>query len=52
MEVTNKMVHEAIKQAVKDKILPTHAHEELYIHHWESVKRMIEKALEYEGQEL
>ena len=52
MEVTNKMVHEAIRQAVKDKMIPTHAHEELYIHTWESVKRMIEKALEYQGQEL
>ena len=52
MEVTNKMVHEAIKQAVKDKIIPTHGDEELYTHHWESVKRMIEKALECEGEEL
>ena len=52
MEVTNKMVHEAIKQAVKDKIIPIHGDDELYIHHWDSVRRMIEKALEYEGQEL
>lgn len=52
MEVTNAMVHAAIKQAVKDKLLPTHATMDVYTHHWESVKRMIEKALEYEGQEL
>lgn len=52
MEVTNAMVHAAIKQAVKDKILPTHAHEELYLHHWDSMKRIIEAAIEKEGQHL
>lgn len=52
MEVTNEMVHAAIKQAVKDKILPTHAPEEVYIHHWESMKRIIEAALTKEGQFL
>lgn len=52
MEVTNAMVHAAIKQAVKDKILPTHAHEELYLHQWASVKRIIEAAIEKQGQYL
>jgi len=44
-EVTDEMVHAAVKQAVKDKILPTHADMDTYIHHYESVKRMIEAAL-------
>tara|TARA_R100000541_G_C1875270_1_gene81498 strand:+ start:728 stop:886 length:159 start_codon:yes stop_codon:yes gene_type:complete len=52
MEVTNKMVHAAVKQAVKYKILPTHADMDTYTHHYESVKRMIEKAIEKEGQEF
>ena len=46
MKVTNKMVHAAVKQAVKDKILPTHADMDTYIHHYESIKRMLEKAIE------
>jgi hypothetical protein len=49
MKVTNKMVHAAVKQAVKDKILPTHADMDTYTHHYESVKRMIEKALNSTG---
>ena len=52
METTNAMVHAAIKQAVKDKILPTHATMDTYTHHWESMKRIIEAAIEKEGQEL
>ena len=50
MKVTNKMVHAAVKQAVKDKILPTHADMDTY--HYESVKRMLENAMEKEGQEF
>lgn len=50
MEVTNKMVHVAVKQAVKDKILPTHSDMDTYTHHYESVKRMLEKALEHQGE--
>lgn len=52
MEVTDAMVHAAIKQAVKDKIIPTHAHEELYLHHWASIERMIKAAIEMEGKQL
>ncbi len=52
MDVTDAMVHAAIKQAVKDKIIPSHAHEELYLHHWSSVERMIKAALEMEGKHL
>ena len=52
MEVTNAMTHAAVKQAVKDKILPTHSDMDTYTHHYDSVKRMIEAALEKEGQEL
>lgn len=52
MEVTDAMVHAAIKQAVKDKIIPSHAHEEMYLHHWESIERMIKAALEMEGKQL
>jgi hypothetical protein len=52
MEVTDAMVHAAIKQAVKDKIIPSHAHEDLYLHHWASVERMIKAAIEMEGEHL
>lgn len=52
INVTNAMVHAAIKQAVKDGILPTHADMDTYTHHWESMERIIEKALEKEGKEL
>lgn len=52
MEVTNAMVHAAIKQAVRDKILPTHATMDVYTHHWDSMKRIIVSALEKEGQHL
>jgi len=52
MEVTDGMVHAAIKQAVKDKILPSHAHEEMYLHHWASVERMIKAAINAEGKQL
>jgi len=52
MEVTNKMIHAAVKQAVKDKILPTNSDMDTYAHHYESVKRMIEKALEKQGEEF
>ena len=50
MEVTNEMVRAAVKQAVKDKILPTHADMDTYTHHYESVERMIEKALEQSNE--
>lgn len=52
MEVTNAMVYAAVKQAVKDKILPEYADEEAYMHNYESVERMIKAALDKEGQEL
>lgn len=52
IDVTNSMVHAAIKQAVKDGILPTHADMDTYTHHRESMERIIEKALEKQGQEL
>lgn len=52
MEVTNAMVHAAIKQAVKDKLLPTHATMEAYTHHWESMERIIKAAIDKEGQQL
>jgi hypothetical protein len=51
-EVTTMMVHAAVKQAVKDKILPTHADMDTYTHHYESVKRMLEKALEKIGEDF
>lgn len=48
-EVTFKMTQAAIKVLVKAKILPTAAHEELYLHHWSSVKEAIESALATEA---
>ena len=52
MEITDAMVHAAIKQAVKDKIIPSHGDEEMYLHHWESMERILKKAIEKEGQRL
>lgn len=43
--VTDEMVALAVKQAVKDKILPKYAGMDDYLHHYESVKRMIEAAM-------
>lgn len=45
-EVTIKMTQAAIKQLVADGILPKHAPEEIYLKHWDSVKKAIEKAME------
>ena len=52
MEVTTGMVHAAIKQAVKDGILPKYAPMEVYEKHWESMKRIIESALDAEGTDI
>lgn len=45
MEVTTDMVHAAIKQAVRDGILPRYAPMETYEHHWESMERIIKAAI-------
>jgi hypothetical protein len=45
MEVTTEMVQAAIKQAVKDKIIPSHAVAEDYVRYWESMRRIIEAAI-------
>jgi hypothetical protein len=37
VEVTNAMVYAAVKQAVKDRILPEYADEVTYMHNYESV---------------
>lgn len=50
MEVSTKMIQAAVRQAVKDKLLPTHAPIDIYIEHCEAVKRMIESALEQQDQ--
>lgn len=45
-EVTFEMVHAAVKQAVKDGILPKkEVPIDVYEHHWASVERMIKAAL-------
>lgn len=46
MKVTNEMIYAAIEQAVKDGILPKYENEEKYLHNYESVKRMLVKAIE------
>ena len=48
-KVTNEMIHAGVKQAVKDKILPTHAPEDIYLHHYASVERIIKAALKAGG---
>ena len=52
METTSAMIVAAVRQAVKDKILPTHADMDTYTHHYESVERMIKAAIEKEGQDF
>jgi hypothetical protein len=49
MKVTNEMVAAAVKQAVKEKLLPTHATMDTYTRRYMSVKRVLEAALEKEG---
>jgi hypothetical protein len=57
MTVTMAMIQAAIKSAVEDKILPSHELDfdtliHYRMHYRESVKRMIEAALDKEGQEI
>ena len=49
MEVTREMIVAAVRQAVKDKILPTHADMDTYTHHYTSVGRMLEAAIAKSG---
>ena len=48
MKVTNEMIHKAVKQAVKDNVLPTHACMDTYTNHYECVRRMLQAALDSE----
>lgn len=50
MEITSEMISAAVKQAVKDKLLPAHLFIDEYTHFYESVERMIMAALDKEGQ--
>jgi hypothetical protein len=50
MEVTTEMVAAAVKQAVKDKILPANADFDTYMHVWESIRRVIVAAIEHSGE--
>lgn len=45
MDVTSKMVYAAVKQAVKDKILPTHSDMDTYTHHYECIERILKAAI-------
>jgi hypothetical protein len=45
MKVTNEMVAAAVKQAVKERLLPAHATMDTYTQHYMSVKRVLESAL-------
>lgn len=47
-KVTVEMVALAVKQLVADGILPKYASMDTYIHHYESVERALNKALEGE----
>ena len=48
MKVTQEMVAAAVKQAVKDKILPRCADMDTYLHHYESIERILDAGLNYE----
>jgi len=45
MQITDEMLIAAVKQAVKDKILPVSGTEEQYLHNWASMRRVLEAAL-------
>ncbi len=45
MQVTDEMLIAAVKQAVKDNILPVSGTEEQYLHNWASMRRVLEAAL-------
>lgn len=43
--VTNEMLFAAVRQAVKEKLLPKHAPMEIYEQHYASMERIIEAAI-------
>ena len=45
-DVTNEMLVAAVKQAVKDKILPKYGDMDTYTHHYECMQRIIKAALD------
>ena len=45
MKVTDEMLTAAVRQAVKDGILPEYASEEQYTYNYACVKRMLQTAL-------
>jgi hypothetical protein len=45
MKVTNDMLYRAVKEAVKQGLLPKYAHEERYLKNYEGMKKVLETAL-------
>jgi hypothetical protein len=46
MKITNEMIVAAVKQGVKDGLLPKYADMDTYLQHYKSVERMLEQAIE------
>jgi hypothetical protein len=47
-EVTDEMLITAVKEAVKQGIIPKYASEELYLKNYKGMKKVLEKVLENE----
>lgn len=45
MEVTNEMLYAAVRQAVKEGILPRYGTEEQYMSHYRGMKMILEAAI-------
>jgi len=46
MQVTQEMLNAAMKKAVELGIFPKHGDEQTYLRHWESMKQVLEAALD------
>jgi len=45
MKVTNDMLYKAVKQAVREGLLPTSSDMDTYLEHYASVRKVLESAL-------
>jgi len=52
VKLTNAMLFAAVKQAVKEGILPKYAPMKIHEEHYEAMERIIEAALSKEDEEL
>ena len=46
MEITTEMLQAAISQAVKEKLIASHADTQTYLNNWSSIERIIKAAID------